>query len=143
MKILFVCRGNVGRSQMAEGLFNLLTHGKHEVASAGTKVKDKDGIDRNGQLLKDCNGAHNVVSALGELNIDVSNKPRIQLKPEMLNGVDKIVVMAEQENIPDYLRNDKRAIFWDVKDPKGTDLETHKKTRDQIKVMLEEWIKTL
>jgi protein-tyrosine-phosphatase len=141
MKILFVCRGNVGRSQMAEEIFNMLTYGKHETTSAGTKVRDKEGNDMNGQLLKDCKGAHNVLDALREFNIDILNKARVQLQPEMLNGVDKIVVMAEHENIPEYLKNDSRAIFWNVKDPKGTDLETHKQTMYQIKGMLEEWVK--
>jgi protein-tyrosine-phosphatase len=127
---------------MAEELFNMITHAKYQTASAGTKVRDKEGNDMNGQLLKDCKGAHNVLDTLREFNIDISNKARVQLQPEMLNGVDKIIVMAEHENIPDYLMNDSRAVFWDIKDPKGTDLETHQQTMYQIKGMLEEWLKT-
>ncbi len=138
MKILFVCRGNVGRSQMAEEIFNMLTQNKYETVSAGTKVRDKEG-----KLLKDCKGAHNVLEALKDFNIDISNKARVQLQSDMLNGVDKIVVMAEHENIPEYLKNDVRTILWDVKDPKGTDLDTHKQTMYQIKGILEEWVRTL
>lgn len=128
---------------MAEAIFNMLTGGKYATSSAGTKVIDKDGNNKNGQLLKDCLGAKNVLLALREYGIDVSNKPRVQLQPDMLDGSDKIVVMAEHENIPGYLMNDPRTILWDVKDPKGTDLETHKRRMYEIKGLLEEWIKTL
>ena len=37
-KILFLCRGNVGRSQMAEALFRKQFGDKYEVISAGTKL---------------------------------------------------------------------------------------------------------
>ena len=41
MKILFVCKGNVGRSQMATALFNKMS--KIKASSAGTNVKEDEG----------------------------------------------------------------------------------------------------
>ncbi|MBI2045321.1 hypothetical protein HYT23_04655 [Candidatus Pacearchaeota archaeon] len=40
MKILFVCKGNVGRSQIAEALFS--KYSQHQVMSAGTKVFESE-----------------------------------------------------------------------------------------------------
>lgn len=38
MKILFVCRGNVARSQMTEKIYNTLTR-SHDAQSAGTQAE--------------------------------------------------------------------------------------------------------
>lgn len=63
MKVLFVCRGNVGRSQMAAEFYNDLKPG--DAASAGTTV------DLPGQKLKHRSGANEVVSAMREKGLDV------------------------------------------------------------------------
>jgi len=133
----------VGRSQIAKELFDLLTDRKHETLSAGTIVRDKGGNDLNGQLLKDLPAAQNVILALNEYGIDASNNKRQRLDPEMLRGADRIIVMAEKDNIPDYLVNDSRMIYWDVRDPKDTDLDNHKKIMHEIYNLLEDFIKTL
>ena len=38
MKILFICKGNVARSQIAEALFKKKFGDKYEVFSAGTEI---------------------------------------------------------------------------------------------------------
>lgn len=140
MKILFVCRGNVGRSQMAHELFKLLND-KHETLSAGTKVvSPTTGESRHGQILKDTKGAENVILALREKGIDVSNKRRVQLDPGLVEWADKIVCMAEYETIPDYLLNSPKVAFWNIADPKGTTLEVHRLIIDQIEGLIKGFI---
>ncbi len=136
MKILFICRGNVGRSQMAEVIFNKLADGKYISTSAGTKVFNKEGESRDGVLLKNTLGAENVILSLAQIGIDASDNSRTQLTPEMLNACDKAIVMAEPETIPDYLRESDKAIYWEVEDPKGMDLEDTSKIRNEIDLLV-------
>lgn len=135
MKILFICRGNVGRSQMAAALFSKMLP-EHDVSSAGTRVVDKKGNSRDGQKLGDLAGAHHVIECLLEEGMDVRENTRRQLTPAIVQGANKIIVMAEPATIPNYLKDSPKAIYWDVTDPKGTDLEAHRGTRDLIKGLL-------
>lgn len=130
MKILFVCRGNVGRSVMAEQLFRKLNKEKHEVASAGTKLSGPE------QPLRELSLAEPVIKCLEEENIDVSGYIRKQLTPGMVEEADKIIVMAEPETIPEYLSNSDKVENWSVKDPKGSSLEFHREIRDKIKSLV-------
>src|SRR3990167_8876934 len=98
MKILFICRENVGRSQMAEAIFKQLND-KHEILSAGTKVVSKDGESRHGQILKDLPAAENVILVLKEKGIQVAENTRTQLSPDLVAWADKIIVMAVHETI--------------------------------------------
>jgi arsenate reductase (thioredoxin) len=139
-KFIFVCRGNVARSTMAEAFFNVITNGKYQTLSAGTKVRDAEGNDKNGQLLKDCPGAFKVIDVLKECDIDVSEKARIQLKPEMLEGAEKIIVMAEKDTMPGYLVDDPRVLYWTVDDPKGTDVETHRRVMLEIQKRVKDFV---
>ena len=138
MKILFICRGNVGRSQMAEVIFNKMMDGKYVSTSAGTKVFNKEGESRDGLSLKETLGAENVILSLAQIGIDTSNNRRTQLTPEMLEDCDKAIVMAEPETVPDYLKNRDKTIYWDVEDPKGMNLEDTSKIRDQIELLIKD-----
>ena len=48
MKVLFICKGNWYRSQIAEAIYNQLTH-SHDASSVGTFVGTKD--EPEGQVL--------------------------------------------------------------------------------------------
>lgn len=112
-KILFVCRANVGRSQVGMEFYNQLHPGMAD--SAGTKV------DNEGELLSQRFGAISVVEAMRQaFAIDMSDNRRTQLTPEMLNNYDKVIVMAEPENTPDYLAKSPKFVYWEMKDIKGT-----------------------
>ena len=126
MKILFICRANVGRSQMATAFFNTLST-KHHAIGAGTHVGDNEG--RPLQEL--------VIQCMAELGYDLSDKRRQQLTPEIAREADKIIVMNEKEDLPPYLSDSPKLIFWDVEDAKGTPYEFHVRIRDQIKGLVE------
>ena len=111
MKIVFVCKANHGRSQLAEALFNNLAKGKHTAISAGTKVIRED-VNKEGQTISD----PNIIAVMKEMGIDVSKNVRNQFTPEMLNIADKVIVMSEPENTPSFLSQSNKAVFWAVPD---------------------------
>lgn len=61
MKILYVCRANIGRSQMAEAYHNSLLDGKAE--SAGIKVFERSELRLN-QLINKINSVENVILSM-------------------------------------------------------------------------------
>lgn len=125
MKVLFVCRQNICRSQIATAYFNTLTQDS-SAASAGTVV------ELEGQTIKDY-GASNTIKVMLEDSIDVSDASSRQLKPEMLDGVDVVISMAQIETVPDWLRNDRRYQFWDVFDPKTSSEDKVREVRNDVK----------
>ncbi len=133
MHILFVCRGNVARSQIAEAVFVDAVRGIHTASSAGTKVFSKEGESREGQKLHEVGGnVPDVLSAMREFGIDISNKERNQLSESLCDQADKIIVMAEPETVPAYLSQNPKTEFWDIQYPKGKDNETTRLIRDDI-----------
>lgn len=115
MKILFVCRGNVGRSQMAEAVFK--KYSDMDVVSAGTRVPT-EGPGKEGKELKDIPVAEPVIRCLLEKEgVDGSHYKNKQVREVMLQGVDKIVIMAELETVPEYLLHDERSTVWAIDDP--------------------------
>lgn len=94
MEILFICKGNVARSQMASALFN--KYSGRQTSSAGTNVFEKEG-----QKLKDIPLAEPVIRFMREEGLDVSENTRTQVTPEMVGKADTI----------------RRA--WMIKDTKG------------------------
>src|SRR3989344_8136411 len=111
MKILFVCRANQGRSQLAEAIFNNLSKGKHKAISVGTKVIREDS-NKEGEKISD----QNIITAMKEVGVDISQNVRNQLTPETLNEADRVIVMSEPENTPHYLKGSPKAIFWEIPD---------------------------
>lgn len=116
MKVLFVCRANIGRSQAAMELYRL--HGGIG-DSAGTRV------DMPGQQVADRPAAATILHVMLETyGRDMSHNLRAQVTPENAAGYDKLVVMAEPETIPVWLREDTRTEFWRIPDPAGQDEAT-------------------
>jgi arsenate reductase len=138
MKILFVCRGNVGRSQMAEALFNKEANGEIEAISAGTKLS---GPEQSIGVIADVS---NVLEVMKEDGLDISKNIRKQLTKEMADSADKIILTVdERDPIPDYLIENPKVIKWHVIDPKGQSLEFTRKSRDQIKGLIKDLIKEI
>ncbi len=133
MKILFVCKANVGRSQIAEIIFNNL-HKEYSAISAGLNPGDWEG--------KNISTAKNVVSCLNEVGLTVNNRFSKKITREMVDNVDKIVIM-EKENWPNYLNNNSKVEYWDIEDAGAKDLDFHRKVRDQIIIKVKELIEIL
>jgi arsenate reductase (thioredoxin) len=137
MKILFVCRSNVGRSQMAEVLFNKLSK-KHSSISAGVKVEERK---YRGRKLIDTTSI--MVPVMEEIDCDVSNKISKQITEKMVEGFDMVVVMANKDDCPKYLLDNKKVVFWKVEDPRHKGIEGHRKIRDEIKRKIEKLLEDI
>lgn len=112
---------------MAEAFFNKYSQ-KHSATSAGTNVGEKDG-QKIGQNEK----ARFVWRVMDEEGIDVRNYKRKQLTQELVQSADRVVVITEKQYCPDFLLQSPKTVYWDIPDAKGTDYQTHVKTREEIK----------
>jgi protein-tyrosine-phosphatase len=137
MKILFVCRGNVARSQIAEVLLKNRGGNSFTVSSAGTKLSGPE------QPLGELRPALNeVLGVMKEIGIDMSQNIRKQITEEMVLEADKIIlVVDERDPIPDFLKNSHKIVVnWHVLDPKGKDLDFTRSVRNQISDLVDSFI---
>lgn len=137
MNTLFVCRGNVGRSQMAEAILKQKMKGEFSVQSAGTEAMGSEGKDLNGMLLKDRASSKYAIECMKEIGIDITNNFIKRLTPEMVQNADRIFVIVKSEATPDFLRGNSKVTYWDLEDPDEQNLEFYRKTRDKIIKLLE------
>jgi len=131
MKILFVCKGNVGRSQIAAAFYNKLSNSK-DASSAGTEVKNNEG-----QKIKENEKAQLVIKVMEDEDIDLSNCTRRQLNEDIVRTSDKILIMVKRKETPKYLVNNTKVIFWDIEDPCDRSYEFHKYVKNKIKKLIE------
>lgn len=115
-RVLFVCLHNAGRSQMSRALFERAAAGRHEARSAGTTPGDRVHPE--------------VVAAMSELEIDVSDRVPRKLTDDLARWADMVVTMGCGDECP-YIPG-KRYLDWDLPDPKGRPLEEVRATRDEI-----------
>lgn len=115
-RVLFVCLHNAGRSQMSEVLFEQAARGRDEARSAGTAPADH---------------VHpNVVIAMHELGVDLSDRKPQLLTKQLAEWADVVVTMGCGDACP--VIPGKRYIDWDLRDPKGLPLEEVRAIRDDI-----------
>ena len=114
--VLFVCLHNAGRSQMSQALFEREAGGAHEARSAGTTPGERVHPE--------------VVEAMRELGIDLSDRRPQQLTDDLAQWADVVVTMGCGDECP-YIPG-KRYLDWDLPDPKGRPLEEVRAIRDDI-----------
>ena len=124
---LFVCLHNAGRSQMSQALFERAAEGRHTAASAGTQPGER---------------VHpQVVQAMRELGIDLSDRKPRGLDRELAEQADVVVTMGCGDECP-YIPG-KRYIDWELKDPAGQPLEAVRSIRDEIATRVEQLVREL
>ncbi len=128
MKVLFICKGNYNRSQIAEAVYGELTH-SNDASSAGTYAGMPD--EPEGQVLSDLMPS-DWFETLESHGLKLRDKRTKRLTPEMLKEADVAVSMAEAPYIPEFLRADPRVIWWDVADNQSAEA-----TYQQIKALME------
>src|SRR3954469_18174156 len=116
--VLFVCLHTAGRSQISQALFERAAGGRHTAESAGS-VADPDG-----------NVHPEVIAAMAELGIDVSDRRPQRLTRELAERADVVVTMGCGDACP-YIPG-KRYVDWDLPDPKARPLEEVRATRNEI-----------
>ena len=117
-RVMFVCKKNSRRSQMAEGFARALGGDQVYVASAGLEASFVDPL---------------TVQVMQEVGIDISqqkSKPLSDFQPEDFDAV--ISLCGCGVNLPpEWLTRDYFA-DWQLEDPEGGDLDTFRRVRDQV-----------
>ena len=112
--VLFVCRHNTGRSQMAEAYLRHFAGSEIDVASAGTEAADAPNAG--------------VVAAMAEDGIDISRARPKLIEPEAVERADRIITMGcDVQGVP-RIDDD-----WGLPDPKGQPPERVREIRDEVK----------
>lgn len=124
---LFVCLHNAGRSQMSQALFEREAEGRHGARSAGTTPVEHVHPE--------------VVEAMGELGIDLSDRKPKALTTEDAEWADVVVTMGCGDKCP-YVPG-VRYVDWDLPDPAGQPIETVRATREEIERRVKELVAEL
>ncbi len=119
-RVLFICRNNSGRSQMAEGILRHLYGDRYEAFSAGSEPKEINPL---------------TVKVMEEMGVDMSGHESKSIMKFRGEEFDVVVTLC-QDTCPVFTGG-KRHIHADFPDPAGSGIETFRKVRDEIL----EWIK--
>jgi arsenate reductase len=126
VRVLFLCIGNAGRSQMAQAF--LERHGGHEVRSAGSRAE--------ATLHPE------VVTVMRERGFDLSGRTPRQLEPEAdAAWADVVVTMGCGDVCP--VLPGKSYVDWGLEDPAGKSLERVREIRDEIERRVDGLARTL
>lgn len=142
-KLLFVCYGNVGRSQIAQAYYNHYS---------GTLNASSAGVDPN-TPNKYPNLDDTVCQLMIDDGIDLRSKDEkgnsihyVQLvTPEMVELADQIYVLCNKKLCVEYpfLIKSVKTIYWNIEDPYKKDMQSMKTIRDIIKEKVLEILNTL
>lgn len=132
MHILFVCDGNVARSQESERYFNLIkANAENTASSAGVNVIVGKPIDPL------------VVSVMAEENISMQGAYRKLLSPEAVARADVLVSFKVKSELPDFVKHAKRIVYWHIDDPRHQNIEFHRRVRNEVKQKIQALVSEL
>ncbi len=127
--ILFVCHGNVARSQFAEAL--LRKAGVTDVASSGTHVSE---VREGNRLIDDGPAAVRIVEYFQSITgLDIATKTRNLVTPEMVEAANSIFVLTDPSDLPSYFDQcTGKTMFWKIADPHHMDFQGCRKVVTSI-----------
>ncbi len=117
--IMFVCKKNSRRSQMAEGFSRALGDVKISVTSSGLEASQVDPT---------------TVEVMSEAGIDISNQASKPLSEFNSYDYDAVISLCGcGVNLPvDWVVRDEFE-DWQLDDPEGQSIETFRRVRDEVK----------
>ena len=122
--ILFVCKHNTGRSQMAEAYLRTFANETVEVASAGTIAADR--------------ADPGVVAVMAEDGIDISAARPKLLDESIVSRADRIITMGcDVEGVPRIDAD------WGLPDPKGQSPERLREIRGMVRQKVEDLVASM
>jgi arsenate reductase len=126
VKVLFVCRENAGRSQLAEHLFNASVAGPHEARSAGTTPRDAVYPE--------------VIEALRRRGIDATAARPKKLTTELTDWADRVVTMGCGDECP---VTGKPTEDWELDDVAGKSQDEVEEIAVQVATRMSKLLKEL
>jgi len=136
-KVLFICKGNWFRSQMAAAIYNKITN-SNCADSVGTYTGAPD--EPEGDILANRFDTPHFFELMEKNGMYVRNNTTKRLQPFMLDEYDIVVSMAEEPYIPDFLREDKNVIWWDVENPVYVDQKIAEETYKKVEKLVRELV---
>ena len=126
--ILFICKGNSGRSQMAEAFFNYLSKTGKAISAGATPDKKIHPW---------------TIKVMKEAGIDISQQKPKPLTDEILRKADRIIIMDSElsKNMPPKYST--KLVEWRIKKLLEKLIERIRKIRDQIKKRVKRLIKEI
>jgi arsenate reductase (thioredoxin) len=128
-KIMFVCKKNSRRSQMAEGFARTLGAGKVEASSSGLEASKVDPI---------------TTQVMAEIGIDINQQTSKSLQDFNPSDYDAVISLCGcGVNLP--VAWVVRDLFedWQLDDPEGESIDKFREVRDLIKTKVTQLIQTL
>lgn len=126
-RVVFACRHNAGRSQMAAAFFGLLANpSRAQAVSAGTTPGDRVHPE--------------VATVMGEVGVDLSSARPQRLTAELAAGAKLLITMGCGEECP-YIPG-VEILDWPLQDPKGQPLERVREIRDEVRRRVAELVET-
>ena len=128
-KVMFVCRRNSCRSQMAEGFARTLGKGKIEVTSSGLEASRVHPT---------------AIAVMSEAGIDLTSQTSDALSDFEADDYDAVISMCGcGTSLPEAWV--KQEIFedWELEDPDGKPIETFQRVRDEIQERVSKLIERL
>jgi len=144
-KVLFICKGNVGRSQMAETFYNHLSRTDTPATSAGAR----NYYYRTAWHSR-IKGSDPVVRAMLEEGVDLAGRRIKKLNRSMVDNADVVIALMDRHraelDIPQYVRKSGKYRLWEIEDvlgntAYGSAVEMHRRNRDRIKALVRELIR--
>ena len=112
MNILFLCVGNSGRSQIAEGFAKNMLPKNFDIRSAGSNP---------------ANNVHeDAIYVMNEIGIDISlNKPKsiASLDKKFINNLEFVITLCSEEVCPIVPRSTKK-LHWPIEDPDNSNISS-------------------
>ncbi len=118
-KVMFVCKRNSCRSQMAEGFAKTLGKGKIEVTSSGLEASRVHPT---------------AIEVMSEVDIDNKNQTSDPLSNFSAGDYDAVISMCGcGVNLPSEWVTQEVFEDWELDDPDGQPIATFHRVRDEIK----------
>lgn len=118
-KVMFVCRRNSCRSQMAEGFASTLGKNKIAVSSSGLEASRVHPT---------------AIEVMSEIDIDISNQTSDALSDFKAEDYDAVISMCGcGTNLPPEWVMQEVFEDWELDDPDGQPIATFHRVRDEIK----------
>lgn len=118
-RVMFVCKKNSRRSQMAEGFAKSLGGDRVTVFSAGLASSQVDPV---------------TVTVMEEVGIDISQQTSKALSEFNHEDFDVVISLCGcGVNLPEAWLTREVFADWQLEDPEGQSIETFRQVRDQVK----------
>lgn len=114
--VLFVCRRNGGKSQMAAGLMRKEAGERVDTYPAGTEP---------GEAINELSA-----QSLTEVGIDITGERPKPIDPDLLRSVDRVVILGREAKLEPI--EGVQIDYWDIDEPSERGIERMGLVRDDI-----------